>query len=289
MGFGVGIVIVLVCVFGVYIVSGGKIDIIIHALPHELAMIFGAATGALIIGNKGSVLKKIIKTLMKAIKGPMWKKQDYQDLLLLLFSLCKLMRSKGMIAVEQHVEKPEESNIFKQYPRILQDHFATDLICDTLRTMTMGMENPHTVEDIIEKQIEKHHHEAEKPAGSLQTMADGLPAIGIVAAVLGVIKTMASITEPPEILGKMIGGALVGTFLGVFLSYCLVGPLASKAMQSLSEEQQFYFIIRDVLVAHLKGLAPQLSMEIGRGNVPSVYQPTFAEMEEASGNVKLEG
>jgi chemotaxis protein MotA len=168
------------------------------------------------------------------------------------------------------------------------DHFAIDLICDTLRTMTMGMDNAYAIEDMIEKKLEKHHHEDAAAPHALQNMAEGLPAIGIVAAVLGVIKTMASITEPPEILGQMIGGALVGTFLGVFLSYCLVGPLGNKAMQSIDQDQQFYFIIRDVLVAHLKGLAPQLSMEIGRGNVPSVYQPTFAELETASSEVKAE-
>lgn len=285
----IGIVIVLVCVFGVYFIAGGNMEIIIHALPHELATILGAAIGALIVANKTSVLKKVPKTLKMAFKGPGWKKDNYKELLLLLFALCKLMRSKGLIAVEQHIEKPEESAVFKQYPAILHDHFATDMICDTLRSMTMGMENPHVVEDIIEKKIEMHHHEAGGPAHALQNMAEGLPAIGIVAAVLGVIKTMGSINEPPAVLGAMIGGALVGTFLGVFLSYCLVGPLAGKAQQSLDQDQQFYFIIRDVLVAHLKGMAPQLSMEIGRGNVPTLYQPTFLEMEEVSSEVKVEG
>lgn len=284
----IGLVVVLAMVFGSYLISGGKMDIIIHAAPHELMAIGGGAVGAMIIANKGSVLKKLGKTFKKALKGPGFKAQDYKDLLCLLFMLCKLMKSKGLIAVEQHIEKPEESSIFKQYPNILHDHFAIDLIADTLRTMTMGMENAMQIEDIIEKKLEKHHHEAHKGAHALQSMSDGLPAIGIVAAVLGVIKTMASINEPPAILGAMIGGALVGTFMGVFLSYCLVGPIAAKATQSMDEEQQFYFIIRDVLVAHLKGLAPQLSMEIGRGNVPTDYQPTFAEMEELSSQLKLE-
>lgn len=283
------ILFILACVFGTYIVAGGKMDIVLHALPHELTTIFGAAVGAMVVSNKTVVLKKIFGALKTALKGPAWKKQDYKDILCLLFMLCKLMKSKGLIAVEQHIEKPEESSIFKQYPRILHDHFAVDLICDTLRAMTMGMENPHQVEETIEKKIEKHHHEAEKPAGALQNMADGLPAIGIVAAVLGVIKTMASIDQPPTVLGKMIGGALVGTFLGVFLAYCLVGPFATKTLQCLAEEQQFYFIIRDVLVAHLKGAAPQVSMEMGRGQIPSHYQPSFQEMEELTGTLKIEG
>lgn len=285
----IGLIFTLGMVFGGYILSGGKIEIVLHALPHEMMTIGGGAIGAYIVANKGVVLKGTLKGFSKAFKGPKWKKQDYKDVLCLLFLLCKLMKSKGMIAVEQHIDKPEESPIFKQFPRILKDHFAIDMICDTIRTMTMGMDNPHQVEDTLEKQIEKHHHEATKPGHALQTMSDGLPAIGIVAAVLGVIKTMASITEPPEILGEMIGGALVGTFLGVFLSYLLVGPLAGKILQSLEEEQQFYFIIRDVLVAHLKGLAPQISMEMGRGNIPSHYQPRFAEMEETTSTLKLEG
>lgn len=285
---GIGLVVVFIMVFGTYIHAGGKIEIILHALPHELPMIFGASIGAYMVANKGPVLKKTMKEVVRAFKGPQWKKQDYKDLLCLMFSLCKLMKSKGMIAVEQHIEKPEESAIFSQYPRILKDHFAVDLICDTLRTLTMGLENPMTIEELLDKQFEKHHHEACGPGHALQGMSDGLPAIGIVAAVLGVIKTMASINEPPEILGKMIGGALVGTFLGVFLSYCIVGPLAAKNLASHAQDQQFYFIIRDVLVAHLKGMAPQVSTEMGRGQVPSYYQPTFAEMEEATGAIKVE-
>ncbi len=289
MGFFVGIIIVMGCVFGGYLLAGGKIDIILKALPFEMMMIGGAALGGFIIGNKGSVMKKTGKALKKALFGPSWKKNDYKDLLLLLFTLCKLMRTKGMIAVEAHIENPENSSIFKQYPKITKDHGALDMICDTLRNMTMGLENPYMIEDLLEKQIKKHHHEELAPAHSLQTVADALPAIGIVAAVLGVIKTMASINEPPEILGKMIGGALVGTFLGVFLSYTLVGPLAAKATQSIDEEGQFYHVIRDVLVAHLNGLAPQISMEIGRANVPTTYQPSFFEMEDAAGNVQIEG
>lgn len=285
----IGIVVVLVCVFGIYIASGGKIEIILHALPHELGMIGGASLGAFMVGNKGKIVKAAPKELVKAFKGPKFKQQDYKDLLCLLFHLCKLMKSKGLIAIEQHIEKPAESAIFSQYPTIVNDHFAIDLICDTLRMLTMGMENPMQIEELIDKQLEKHHHEAVGPGHALQNMADGLPAIGIVAAVLGVIKTMASINQPPEILGKMIGGALVGTFLGVFLSYCLVGPLAAKNQAIHHEEQQFYFIIRDVLVAHLKGMAPQVSVETARGQVPGAYQPTFAEMEEATSAIKIEG
>lgn len=283
-----GIIFVFITVFGAYIHSGGKMEIIIHALPHELSMLMGGAIGAYCVANSKNVLKATMKEIVKGFKGAKWKRQDYKDLLSLLFLLCKLMKAKGLIAVEQHIEKPEESPLFSQFPNIVHDHFATDLICDTLRTLTMGMENPMTIEEIIDRQLEKHHHESSGPGHGLQGMADGLPAIGIVVAVLGVVKTMASINEPPAVLGAMIGGALVGTFLGVFVAYCVVGPLAVRNLAIHAEEQQFYFIIRDVLVAHLKGMAPQISMEMGRGQIPSHFQPSFAEMEEHSSTLKAE-
>lgn len=284
----IGLIITFVVIFGAYIHSGGKMEIIVHALPHELSMLMGGAIGAYFVANSGVVLKATFKEIIKSFKKPKWKKKDYQDLLCLMFALCKLMKSKGMIAVEAHLEKPEESAIFSQYPVIIHDHFSIDLICDNLRLLTMGMENANQIEEMTDKQIEKHHHEACGSGHALQGMADGLPAIGIVVAVLGVVKTMASINEPPAILGAMIGGALVGTFLGVFVAYCIVGPVASRNLAVHSEEQQFYFIIRDVLVAHLKGFAPQISIEVGRGHVPSHLQPSFAQMEEAVSNVKIE-
>ncbi len=284
----IGLICVFVLIFGGYVVAGGKIEIILHAMPHELPMLLGGAFGAYMIANKPKVLKSTFGQIGKAFKGPKWKSQDYKDLLCLLFLLCKLMKSKGLIAVEQHIERPAESTIFSQYPRILHDHFALDLICDTLRTLTMGMENPMTIEDTIDKQLKKHHHEAAAVGHALQGMADGLPAIGIVVAVLGVVKTMAALDQPPTILGAMIGGALVGTFLGVYVAYCIVGPLAAAIIGAHDEEQQFFFIIRDVLVAHLKGMAPQISMEMGRGQIPSAYQPTFAEMEELSSTLKTD-
>ena len=190
------------------------------------------------------------------------------------------MKSKGVIALESHIEKPGESTIFQKYPKVMKDHFAIDFICDTLRMMTMNLEDPHQIEDAMEKQLEKHHHEAANAPHALQNMADALPALGIVAAVLGVIKTMGSITEPPEVLGGMIGGALVGTFMGVFLAYGLVGPLAARLQAIVDEEAAFYKIIQSVLVAHLHGNAAQISVEIGRGDIPSSAQPSFMEMEE---------
>jgi chemotaxis protein MotA len=198
------------------------------------------------------------------------------------------MKSKGVIALESHIEKPQESSIFSRFPKISHDHFAVDFICDTLRMMTMNLEDPHQVEDAMERQLEKHHHEALAPSHALQSLADALPALGIVAAVLGVIKTMGAITEPPEILGEMIGSALVGTFLGVFLAYGMVGPMATRMKEVTDEDGAFYRIIQSVLVAHLHGNAAQISVEIGRGNVPSGAQPSFLELEEALSNIPSE-
>jgi chemotaxis protein MotA len=276
-----GLVFLFAAVFGGFIMSGGSLGVVMEALPHELLTILGAALAAMLIGGSLYSLKATGGEIGKVISGPKWKTSDYRDLLCLLFLLTKTMKSKGLIALEAHIEKPKESSIFKRYPRIMKDHFALDFICDTLRMMTMSLEDPHQVETAMEKQLEKHHHEALAPATALQTMADGLPALGIVAAVLGVIKTMGAISEPPEVLGRMIGSALVGTFMGVFLAYGIVGPIATRLKTIVDEEAQFYHVIRDILVAHLHGNAAQVSVEIGRGSVPSEAQPSFQELEAA--------
>ena len=277
----IGIVLLFGLVFGSFIMSGGKMDVIIEAAPHELMCILGAGIASFLISNSMTTIKATAGGFGKIFKGPKWNAADYRDLLSLLFLLTKTMKSKGVIALESHIEKPHESTIFGRYAKITHDHFAVDFICDTLRMMTMNLEDPHQVEDALEKQLEKHHHEALEPAHALQSLADALPALGIVAAVLGVIKTMGSITEPPAVLGGMIGGALVGTFLGVFMAYGLVAPFALRLTSVVNEEGAFYKIIQAVLVAHLHGNAAQISVEIGRGNVPSPAQPSFAELEEA--------
>ncbi len=276
-----GIVFLFACVFGGFMMSGGSLEVVIEALPHEILTIGGSAIAALVIGGSMFTLKKVFGDLGKVLSGPKWKPGDYRDLLCLLFLLTKTMKSKGLIALEAHIENPAESAIFKRYPKISKDHFALAFICDTLRMMTMSLEDPHQVEDAMEKQLHKHHNEALIPSGALQTMADGLPALGIVAAVLGVIKTMGAISEPPEVLGRMIGSALVGTFLGVFLAYGIAGPMATRLKAIVDDEAQFYHVIRDILVAHLHGNAAQVSVEIGRGSVPTEAQPSFQQLEEA--------
>jgi chemotaxis protein MotA len=285
----IGIVVLFAMVFGSFIMSGGNMAVVLEAAPHELMTIGGAGVAAFLISNSMDVIKGAGAGFGKVFGGPKWKAGDYRDLLSLLFLLTKTMKSKGVIALESHIERPADSTIFSRYPNVMKDHFAVDFICDTLRMMTMNLEDPHQVEDAMEKQLEKHHHEAVAPALALQTTADGLPALGIVAAVLGVIKTMGSITEPPAVLGAMIGGALVGTFLGVFLAYGMVGPMATRMKAVIDEDASFYNIIRSVLVAHLHGNAAQISVEIGRGCVPSAAQPSFLELEEALANIPVEG
>jgi len=285
----IGVVLLFGLVFGSFIISGGNMGVIMHALPHEMMAIGGAGAAAFLISNSLPVIKATGGGFAKVFAGPKWKSSDYRDLLSLLFLLTKTMKSKGVIALESHIENPHESTIFSRFPRILKDHFAVDFICDTLRMMTMNLEDPHQVEDAMEKQLEKHHHEALAPADALTNLSDALPALGIVAAVLGVIKTMGAITEPPEVLGEMIGGALVGTFLGVFLAYGLVGPMAMRLKHVVEEDGAFYRIIQSMLVAHLHGNAAQISVEIGRGNVPSGSQPSFLELEEALAAIPAEG
>ena len=285
----IGIVLLFALVFGSYLMSGGNMAVILEAMPHEMMTIGGAGVASFLIANSMTVIKGTGSGMAKVFQGPKWKASDYRDLLSLLFLLTKTMKSKGVIALESHIENPKDSSIFSRFPKVMKDHFAVDFICDTLRMMTMNLEDPHQVEDAMEKQLEKHHHEALAPAHAMQSLADALPALGIVAAVLGVIKTMGAITEPPEVLGEMIGGALVGTFLGVFLAYGLVGPFATRMNEVVEEEAAFYKIIQAVLVAHLHGNAAQISVEIGRGNVPSGAQPSFVELEAALSAIPAEG
>ena len=281
----IGIVVTLVMVFGGYLLAGGKLAIILKALPFEFMMIGGAATGAFLLGNEGSVVKQTLKDIGKVFKGPKWKPDDYRELLCLLFELIRLARSSP-VAIEEHIESPGESSIFTKYPKIAGDHYAVELICDTMRSVSMNYDDPHQVEEVLDKRIEAMEHHAMHSSHALQSMADALPALGIVAAVLGVIKTMASIDQPPEVLGKLIGGALVGTFLGVFLAYGLAAPFAAKVKAVVEEDMPFYNLIREVLVANLYNHATNICIEVGRQNTPSHCRPSFVDLEEALKSVK---
>lgn len=281
----VGIAMVVIMVFGGYIAAGGHLDIIMKSAPFEFTMIGGAAAGAFIISNDLPAIKHTLKDMGKVFKGPHWKPQDYKDLLCLLFELIRQARQNA-VALEEHIEAPAESPIFSKYPRILADAEATELICDTLRSASMNYDDPHQVEEVLEKRIDAHQDHAQHSSHALQAMADGLPALGIVAAVLGVIKTMGSIDQPPEILGKLIGGALVGTFLGVFIAYGFVGPFAAKVKTVIDEDGHFYQLIREVLVANLHNHSTNICIEVGRQNTPGHVRPTFSELEEALRDVK---
>ncbi len=283
----VGIATIFVMVFGGYLAAGGKMAIILKSLPFEMMMIGGAAVGAFLIGNDFGGVKHTVKDLGKVFKGSRWKPDDYRDLLCLLFTLIRMAR-QNPVAIEQHIEAPQESTIFSKYPRIQADKEAIDLICDTIRSASMNYDDPHQVEEVLEKRMEANLHHALHSSHALQTVADGLPALGIVAAVLGVIKTMGSIDQPPEILGKLIGGALVGTFLGVFLAYGLVGPFAAKVKAVVEEDSHFYQLIREVLVANLHNHVAAICIEVGRQNTPSHIRPGYSELEEALKSAKQE-
>lgn len=280
-----GVVVIFVMVFGGYTAAGGKMGIILHSLPFEMMMIGGAAVGAFLISNDMATVKHTMKDIGKVFKGPRWKPADYRDLLCLLFELIRIARSSPM-ELEEHIDQPGESAVFARYPRIQADHEAVEMICDTLRAGTMSFDDPHQVEDVLDKRMEAARHHALHSSHALQQMADALPALGIVAAVLGVIKTMASIDQPPEILGKMIGGALVGTFLGVFLAYGFVGPFAGRVKSVVEEDDRFYQLIREVLVANLHNHAPNICIEVGRQNTPHHLRPSFTDIEEALRELK---
>jgi chemotaxis protein MotA len=284
----IGIVIIFVMVFGGYLLAGGKMGIILKSLPFEMIMIVGAAVGAFVISNDSSGIKHTAKDVGKVFKGSTWKANDYRDLLCLLFELLRIARTNP-VELEAHIEDSSSSEIFQRYPKISSDKEAIGLICDTLRSGSMNYDDPHQVEEVLEKRIEATHHHNMHSTHALQSIADGLPALGIVAAVLGIIKTMGSIDQPPEVLGKLIGGALVGTFLGVFLAYGLVGPFAVRVGAAVEEDAHFYRLIREVLVANLHRHAPNISIEVGRQNTPSHFRPTFTDLEEALKSLKKEG
>ena len=278
---GVGFIIILICVFGSFLLAGGKMDVILHALPHEMMAIGGAAIGAFLVSNPMPVVKQAGKGVMRSFKGSKWKDSDYRDLLTLMFGLLTTFKKGGATAIEPHLDTPAESSIFKRYPRLIADHHLIEFICDYLRMMTVNFEDPHQLAEAMENDIEAHHHHEMHPQHALQQMADGLPAIGIVAAVLGVIKTMGSIDQPVEILGAMIGGALVGTFLGVLLSYCFVGPLAAKLQQVIEADGKPFVLAKTAIVAHAQGMPTQVAVEIARRATPSDKAPSFQQLETA--------
>ena len=275
----IGWVIVIGSVIGGYMAMGGKLGPLWQ--PFELVIIGGAGVGAYIVANPKFVLGQSGRAFKAALKGPKYSKEDYLELLGLMYAVFKLAKTKGMLAIESHIERPEESALFQAFPKFSADHHALEFFCDYLRLMTLGTENPHELADLLDEELETHHAEDAQIVTAYQTLGDGFPALGIVAAVLGIIKTMGSITEPPEVLGKLIGGALVGTFLGIFLAYGIVSPLAVNMNNVFQADAKYLACIKAGLLAHVAGYAPAISIEFARKGLLSKDRPSFFEVEEA--------
>lgn len=276
----IGIVLLIVFVFGGFAITGGALGPVMHALPHEMLIIGGAAIAATVTGNSMHELKLLGAGLGKVFKGPKYNDQDHIDAIALTSRLMRMMKTEGPVALESHVTDPANSAIFAEYPRILADKALTGLICDTLTLIVVssGTLDTHAVEDVMDNSIKSQLHELDEPAHALQTLADGLPALGIVAAVLGVVKTMGSIDEPPAVLGGMIGSALVGTFLGVLLAYGIVGPLAGRLKQVNAHDAQIFHSVKQVLIASLHGYPQPLVVESARSGLPPAHRPALTEL-----------
>lgn len=274
----VGYIIVLVSVLGGFAMAGGHVAAMFQ--PVELIIIGGAAAGAFVVGSSGKTLKSTLQALPTVLKGSKYNKAMYMELMGLLFEILTKVRKEGLMSIEREVENPKESPIFNKYPKIVDDHHLVEFLTDYLRLMISGNLNAIEIENLMDSEIETHHHEAEVPAHAVQKVADGLPAFGIVAAVMGVVHTMESVGKPPSELGQMIAHALVGTFLGILLAYGFVGPLSSLLEQKANEGSKVLECIKVTLLASLNGYAPPLAVEFGRKVLYSTERPTFSELEE---------
>jgi chemotaxis protein MotA len=275
----IGIVLVFACVIGGYLMEKGKLGVLVQ--PAELVTIGGAAIGTVLAANPLHILKKLVGGFLGVIKGSPFTKQRYVDTLKMMFDLFAKSRKEGAIAIESDVEDPEKSPIFSRYPAFLGDHHARDFVCDTMRMAITGGVNPFDVDQMMELDMDSHHHSESQPNQALTSVADALPGLGIVAAVLGVVVTMGSLGGPPEEIGHKVAAALVGTFLGILMCYGVFGPLASNMAKSVDEEHSFYSVLRVVMLAFIKGTSPIMAVEIGRRAIPGHSRPSFAEVEKA--------
>ncbi len=275
----IGIVLVFACVIGGFLMEKGKLGVLVQ--PAELVTIGGAAIGTVLAANPMYILKKLVGGLMSVLKGSPFSKQRYVDTLKMLFDLFAKSRKEGAIAIESDVEDPEKSPIFSRYPVFLGDHHARDFVCDTMRMAITGGVNSFDVDQMMELDMDSHHHSESQPNQALTSVADALPGLGIVAAVLGVVVTMGSLGGPPEEIGHKVAAALVGTFLGILLCYGVFGPLASNMSKTVDEEHSFYSVLRVVMLAFIKGTSPIMAVEIGRRAIPGHARPSFAEVEKA--------
>jgi chemotaxis protein MotA len=276
----IGIIVLLAMVFGGFLLAGGAMGPVLAALPLEFMMIGGAAAGATLIGNSMHEIKLLGSGLGKVFKGPKYNDQDHIDAIALTSKLMKLLRSEGAVALESHVTEPGSSTIFSEYPRLQRDPAIAAMICDplTLMVVSSGTLDTNAVEDVIDNAIKSQLHEMDEPQHMVQSLADALPALGIVAAVLGIIKTMGAIDQPPPVLGKMIGSALVGTFLGVLLAYGIVGPLGARLKQINTHDQQIFHSIKQVIIASLHGYPQPLVLEAARSGLPPAHRPKLTDL-----------
>jgi chemotaxis protein MotA len=279
MFFIIGSVVVIACVLGGYLLNGGHLIVLFQ--PFEWLIIIGAAVGGFITSNRKPVVAGAVSAITGLLKPERYDKESYLELLSLLYSIFKLAKTKGALALEQHVENSQESSLFQRFPRFFADHHATVFVCDYLRLLTLGTDNHHEMETLMDEDIATHHEEHQAIVTAVQNVADGLPALGIVAAVLGVIHTMGSITEPPAVLGHLIGGALVGTFMGVLLAYGFVGPIAAAIKGRGEAEQRYFLCIKAAILAYMQGYAPSVAVEFARKSLNTDVRPTFYEVEEA--------
>jgi len=279
----IGIVVTIVSVIGGYMAGGGHLGVLFQ--PFEFVIILGAAVGSLLLGNPKSTILGIVKNLGLVFKGAHHKRESFVELLSMMYSVFKLAKTKGDLALESHVEKPDESPLFGKFPGFNSDHHTRTFLCDYLRLLTLGTSNAHELESIIDGELESHHKHYHEISHAVNLMADAMPALGIVAAVLGVIHTMGSITEPPEVLGHLIGAALVGTFSGVLLSYAFFAPIARNMQMAFDSDHNYLMAIKAGLLAHMQGYAPQVSIEFARKILPDELRPTFQELEETVTNL----
>lgn len=273
----IGYVVVLGSIFGGFAMAGGHLAALWQ--PLELLMIFGGAMGAFFVGNNMVTIKATMKDLPGLLKGAKYSKDTYMELMALMYDLLTKVRKEGLMSIEGDVENPAESPVFTKYPKILSDHHVVEFITDYLRIMVSGNLNAMEIENLMDVELETHHHEAMVSSHVVAKLADGMPAFGIVAAVMGVVHTMESVGIPPSELGMLIAHALVGTFLGILLAYGFVGPLASLLEQKAEEGGKIFQTIKVTLLANLNGYAPAMAVEFGRKALSSVDRPTFIDLE----------
>ena len=276
----IGIVVLMICVFGGFIMAGGSMKPIIKSAPIETFIILGAGIGGMLVGNSMEIFKGALAGMGKVFKGPAYKKEDYLSTIFVVSKIMKTLKTEGAVALEAHIENPEASAIFGEYPKILHDHALLDLICNTVRLMVVSTStlSPYAVEEVMDQSIKTHHHDALKPQAALATLAGALPALGIVACVLGVVKTMAAIDQPPPVLGGMVGSALVGTFLGVFMAYGIFEPFGNRLKQIVEEDGEILKATQQIIIGSMHGHPPALIIEAARVCINHHNQPTFAEV-----------